>query len=822
MLTDEEIMTQVLAAFQAEQSEHRQSIAHILLELERDPNHPQRRTLLDQLFRNAHSLKGGARAAGQFEVEQLAHAIEELFSAVRQETVALCPEVCDPLYAALDAIGVMMGQVAAGQPISLDPYLPFLAALDELVLGAGASEPPALSGPDAIVVESRVPDHSTGKDGAPSPVLSIQPLYGADGSQMFPAPGVTSAVQRFEPEPQLEPQMADTWRDAGDTTVRLSTARLDELLQETGELITCTVRQQQRAQDAQQLLGAFDRWRRTWRAIRPVYARLQHHAPEMTPTVHYLPNHECSTTMTTLAADHETTVLVNALIQAHELIGELEQQLGRQVREMVEDSSRLESVTERLYTQVRRTRMLPLATLWSPVRLQVRDMARAAGKEVALVLDDGGAEADRQVLDQLREVLLHLLRNAVDHGIETSAQRLAQGKAAEGRLTLCGNVRGDRLVVTLSDDGAGLDLPAIRERALTNRLLADGELAQMTPADLAELIFRPGFSTRTTVSALSGRGVGLDIVRSQVERMHGRVSVQSTPGVGCIFTISVPLSLTSAQGLLFQADDALYALPIESLERIITVATGSIQMLEGRAMLAVDRRPVPLAHLGDVLHGASAGSKVRSGHADLALLLSIGERRVACLVDMVLGEQELVVQRLPVPLQRVRYFAGATILADGRVAPILDVVDLVRGVLGTRSTIDTGAAAARPKRRPRILVVDDSITTRTLEKNILTAAGYEVHLAADGAQALTLLQHLFNRGGCDLLLSDVDMPQLNGFELTAQVRQDAALRHLPVVLMTSLDTPADRERGIAAGADAYLVKRGFDQRRLLDLIASLL
>jgi two-component system chemotaxis sensor kinase CheA len=815
MLTDEEIMAQVLTAFQDEQREHRQSIAQILLELERDSSHPQRRALLDQLFRNAHSLKGSARAAGQLEVEQLAHAIEDLFSAVRRNTLALSPEVCDPLYAALDAIGGIMEQVAAGQPVSLDPYLPLLAALDELVLGAGASDP-------AVLTETNVeqPGPRNGDSETPSPVL--QPLDRPDGSVMFAAAGrpPTFDPPRFDPEHLPSMPLPDTRQDPLDTTVRLSTATLDGLLQETGELITCTVRQQQRTRDAQRLLGSFDRWRRTWRTIRPLYSRLQQPVPEMRPTVHYLAEQEYGAAMTASVTDHETTVLVNALAQAHDLISELERQLGRQARAMVEDSSRLESVTERLYSQVRRTRMLPLATLWGPVRLQVRDMARAAGKEVSLALDDGGAEADRQVLDQLREVLLHLLRNAVDHGIEVPAQRLARNKPAEGRLTLCGHVCGDRLIVTLSDDGDGLDLSAIRASALANYLLTDGELTQMTPAELTELIFRPGFSTRTTVSALSGRGVGLDIVRAQVERMHGRVSVQSTPGAGCTFTLSVPLSLTSTQGLLLQADDTLYALPIDALERIITIAPGNIQMLEGRAMLAVDGRPVPLSHLSDVL--ASTAAKLRPRHAGLALLLSVGERRVACLVDSVQGEQELVVQRLPLPLQRVRYIAGATILADGRVAPILDVVDLVRGVLGTRTTIDPGMAAAMSQRRPRVLVADDSITTRTLEKNILTAAGYEVHLAADGAQALTLLRRMYDSGGCDLLLSDVDMPHLNGFELTAQVRQDAHLQHLPVVLMTSLDTSADRERGIAAGADAYLVKRGFDQRKLLDLIASLL
>jgi two-component system, chemotaxis family, sensor kinase CheA len=789
MLTDDEIMAQVLAAFQAEQSEHRQAIGELLLELERDPQHPQRRALLDQLFRNAHSLKGGARAAGQPEVEQLAHAIEELLGAARQGTIQLSAEVCDPLYAAIDAIGVLMSQVAAAQPVSLAAYAPLLATLERLGRGETAT-------------------------------VAVVPANGQNGSRLNGESLPSGKHQNGAHPQQSEPLPLDGWAET-ETTVRVATSSLDGLLYETGELIAWSVRQRQRTRDAQQVLELFNRWRRVWRSAGPVYNRLQRQAPDLRPTVHYLPGYQASgLAPSTTIADRDTGVLLHALAQAQDLIGELERRLGQHVGAMVEDSSRLESLSDRLHSQVRRTRMLPLATLWGPVRLQVREMARAAGKEIELDLDDGGAEADRQVLDQLREVLLHLLRNAVDHGIELPERRLAAGKPAAGCLTLRATVGGDRLAITLSDDGAGLDFQTIRERALATGLLPHADPDLLTEAELAELIFVPGFSTRATVSALSGRGVGLDVVRSQVERMHGRVAVQSSPGAGCVFTLSVPLSLTSAHGLLFVANDLLYALPIDAINQILTVTPDRIEMLEGRPMLALNRRPVPLVHLGDLLHGPAHTPRSRPG--GVALLLSSGERQVACLVDAVLGEQELVVQRLPAPLQQLRYVAGATILADGRVAPILDLVDLARGLLGARSTIALSAETERVQRRARILVVDDSITTRTLEKNILTAAGYEVLVAADGMEAFALLTQSLDGDGCDLLLSDVDMPRLNGFELTAQVRRDPRLRHLPVVLMTSLDTPADRERGIAAGADAYLVKRGFSQHALLDLIAGLL
>jgi two-component system chemotaxis sensor kinase CheA len=243
-----------------------------------------------------------------------------------------------------------------------------------------------------------------------------------------------------------------------------------------------------------------------------------------------------------------------------------------------------------------------------------------------------------------------------------------------------------------------------------------------------------------------------------------------------------------------------------------------------------------LIHLADLLsetkqlklggeHGAgrsSAQPASATGQRSLALLLGSGERQVACLVDAILGEQELVVHRLPAPLQRVRFVAGATVLADGKVVPILDLVDVLRSAIGVRGMISITPEMAEPPEAPTILVVDDSITTRTLEKNILEAAGYQVQLAIDGAEAMHVLHRMMENGGCDLLLSDIDMPNLNGFDLTSQVRSDPQLKHLPIVLMTSLDTPADRERGLSAGADAYIVKRAFDQQSLLDTISHLL
>lgn len=793
MISDSEIMAQVLVAFKEEQSEHRQAIGELLLVLEREPEHLQRKELLDQLFREAHSLKGGARAAGQAAIEQIAHRLEDMLSAVRQGVLELTSDVCDPIYASLDAIGALASQGITGLAPDLAPYQPLLRALDQ-VLHDVAVRPTAR---DVVAAEKLI-------EPASNAVLVPAKLLDALDGTIVDTQGGDSAARK------------------SDATVRLSTATLDDLLSEAGELITCAVRAEQRTRDAQALNDLPLHWRRTWRRTRPAVARLQQRVLTVQPVVHYLDRTERAATPAGSTIDHDTTVLLDALLEAQRVIGDLERRIQTHARTVAEDHDRLISVTDRLHDQIRRTRMLPVATLLGPLRLQLREMARTANKQVVLELDDGGAEADRQVLDGLREVLLHLLRNAVDHGIEVAEERPLVGKPVDGQIHLHAAVAAGRLTLTLTDDGAGIDRGAIRRRALAVGLATEGDLVRMSDTETLDLIFTPGFSTKESVSVLSGRGVGLDVVRTQVERMHGHVSVQSERGTGTIFTLSVPLSLTSTQGLLLRVARTRYALPLERVQRIVPVTANEVITLEGRSAIVLDEHPVPLVYLGDVLQeSGGAGNNAASATLGLALVLSSGERQVACLVDAVLGEQEVVVQRLPQPLGRVRFIMGATILADGAVVPILDVVDIVRTALGARGTM-TVAPNITPTRSPLIVIADDSITTRTLERNILEAAGYRVQLATDGAEAWHVLERLADDSGCDLLLSDVDMPRLNGFDLAAKVRADSRFKRLPIVLVTSLDTPQDRERGIAAGADAYIVKRAFDQHTLLQTISQLI
>jgi two-component system chemotaxis sensor kinase CheA len=783
MENDDDIMAQVFAAFCEEQAEHRAAIASLLLEMEQHPDHPDDRALVDQLFRAAHSLKGSARAAGLPGIEQIAHAIEDLFAALRERRLRVTPALCDPVYAALDVIGVLVDRAIAHHPAD-DALIETTVHRLRAVLAqppseqelAERTEGAAIPGDETSVVSAGLP-------AAPTGVGEV-------------------------------------------TTVRLAIEVLDTLLNDVGELMTGVMRIRAQARRIQDLSGMSAPWKRLWRQVRPLVAQYQARSDAFHPVVHHLDIRPITPERSGDGLQQrDLQQLAGALTRAAALIDEIDQQLTACARDLAADQSMLSAVTDRLHLQIRRARMLPLRTIFQPLRLVARDVSRSAGKPVDLFFDDGGAEADRQVLDTLREVLTHLLRNAIDHGIEEATERQHRGKPERGTVRLIATVDGDWLTIEVADDGAGLDDEAIRRRALELGLLTATDLERLTPTDVANLIFLPGFSTRTTASHLSGRGVGLDIVHSHIERMQGRIQVHSAPGAGCRFVLSVPVSLTSAHGLLVKLGQHTCAVPLESIQRIVAVQPGDVRVLEGRTVVLVDGRPVVLVHLADLMEaGDGMGSFSRGEERRPALLLGSGsERQVACLVDGVVGEQELVVHRLPFPIRRVQFIAAAAILPDGAIAPILDTVDIVRAASGAqRLPAPVTPDISQQRRIPQILVVDDSLTTRMLEKNILEAAGYQVHLATDGVEALDVLQRLSTNGGCDLVISDIDMPRLNGFELTEKLRAGERFKHLPIVLVTSLDAPEHRERGVTVGADAYIVKRAFDQQTLLDTIARLI
>jgi two-component system chemotaxis sensor kinase CheA len=472
------------------------------------------------------------------------------------------------------------------------------------------------------------------------------------------------------------------------------------------------------------------------------------------------------------------------------------------------EGAHLRGATRALVERGRVLRLARLATLTPSLERIAGEAARDLGRTVDLDIDLGEADVDRRVVDSLREPLGHVVRNAVDHGLESAEERIGAGKSARGTLRVRGVVRGRDVEIVVADDGRGLDLKGLRQAAEKSGV-------RVEDGDEARLAFLPGITTRKTATEVSGRGMGLDILRQRVAELHGRVEVDSTPGKGTTFRVVVPLDLSILHVLLARVRDIDIAIVTTSIERVMRVPDSKMVTFEDRLHLDVGGSMLPLADLAEALGLTQRAAPIReNGALTPCIVLAVGERRLAVRVDALIDEREVVARPLGNRVVRTPYVATATVLGDGEIALVLDSVDLVRSARAAKRTVQAEAEAAR-----RILVVDDSVTTRQLERSILEAAGYEVVLAVDGQNAWEILA---SGQRFDAIVSDIEMPRMDGFGLVARVRATASTARLPIVLVTALASDADRRRALDLGADAYVVKGRFDQAELLDALDSLL
>jgi two-component system chemotaxis sensor kinase CheA len=478
--------------------------------------------------------------------------------------------------------------------------------------------------------------------------------------------------------------------------------------------------------------------------------------------------------------------------------------LERIATAMQAERTQLQRAAAELDEGIRSIRLLPFAEACAGLERVAHDVAQATGKRVRLEI--GGAEVgiDRVIADRLRDPLVQLIRNAVDHGIESPEERARCGKAPEGTVRVSALPKLRSLEVRISDDGCGLNRERLRERVRERGI-------NLSEEELPQAIFLPGVSTAASVTHLSGRGVGLDVVRAEVEAMSGNVEVQSTPN-GTAFVLNLPLTITTYRVMLVGIGTHTFGLNLTSIDRVMRIDPGTIASVEGRQVLLLDHGVIPLVPLY-----AAIGAEPSSEPPQIALILRRGAQAVALAVDRLIDEREIYLRTLGPRLRGLPLVSGAAIATDGSIALILRTSEVVERALEMRSArVATPANDETPVAK-RVLLVDDSITTRTLERSILEAAGYAVLTAADGAAAWALL----GEQTVDLVVTDVDMPHMNGFELVEAVRASTTLRELPVILVTARDNESDRQRGLEIGADAYIVKSTFRQEELLDAIGAL-
>jgi len=760
---EEKFLKRLMATFKVEADEHLKTMSALLHELESAANETAQPGLIESLFREVHSLKGAARSVNLSEAENLCQILESVLAKLKQGAVTLSAPFYDVCYGVTDQIALDIEDGIAGRT-SGDPgrRRQIKHELEQISAGRLVPSPP------------------------PPAARSSRP--------------VRQAAVVEHPAPAVELGTGET--------VRISIAKLDALLIQAEELSafkfsSLHVVEELREVDqlANGLIAQFEK--KTAQADgRNVSENAMASRGKRTKAGRH------SAHRPGLAEESQEENLSKALIDR---LQQLERQADLERRQL---SAQLDNLLQ----DMKQVLMSPFSTLLDMAPKLVRDLAQDSGKEVELVMQGTAIEIDRRILEQIKAPLVHLLRNAVDHGIEAPAARLATRKTARGKLSIEITPKdGNKIEMSVTDDGAGLNLAQIGDHALKSGIVAPDALAKLDKRQTMDLIFESGLSTSAMLTDVSGRGLGLAIVREKVEKLGGTVYVEENERGGTRFRMLLPSTLATFRGLLVAANDRQFVLPSMNVERVARIPNAGIKTVENRETIELDGVVVSLVALSDALQlgGAQAAeTSLTAGFRQVAVL-GAGGKRIAFAVDSVIGDQEVLVKKLGPQLLRVPNIAGVTVLERGKLVPILNVPDLLKSALKVKAPI--GAVAAEMPVQS-VLVVEDSITSRSLIRGILEAAGYRVSVAVDGIDGLTTLR----TDRFDLVVSDVEMPRMNGFELTAKIRADGKFGELPVILVTALDTREDKERGIEVGANAYIVKSSFDQSNLLDAIRRLI
>ncbi|NOU16945.1 MAG: response regulator [Bacteroidales bacterium] len=754
---DEEFLKRLQATFRIEAEEHIRGLTSDLIELEKTPKTEKTSKLIEVIFREAHSLKGAARSVGMKEVESTCQVLESIFGKIKNEQTFLTAEQFDLIYKAIDSISKMVSNGGAKIPKNNQELIKQLQSITEV------DQP------------KKIDEEQT---------TTIKNTFEEITKSALSPNGVSKLLVEEKPV-QAE-------------TVRISTEKLDPLFLQAEQMIQYKIAATQRTFEMRAINDLIGSWKTELRKL---------NAPGSNENLLQLK----------LINDWST-----------EKLNELETNITAITHALENDQRSLGRLIDDHLEAMKSVLMLPVFTIIEGFPKFIRDLARSQGKETELIVQGKEIEVDKRILEELKDPLIHLIRNCIDHGVKKPLERERLNKPPQAKITLNFNVTESRhLEITIFDDGIGIELDNVRRAAIKAGVLDKDSLENLNPQETLMLIFQSGVSTSQIITDISGRGLGLAIVLEKVEKLGGSVSVESQPNIGTTFHLLLPLTLATFRGILVRIGEQLVAIPTINVEHVVRITQEEIKTVENRETIMIDGRIIKTVNLGNVLgltngNGSTSSKKNNSedNHHFIQLLILLhADKRIAFTVDEIIEECQILVKDLGKQLYRVRNISGATVLGSGKVVPVINVSDLMKSAIRTGMSIkESKEKDIEATRRYKILVIDDSITSRSLIKNIVESAGYLVETAVDGVDALTKVLI----GEFDLIVSDIDMPRMNGFELTTKIRKNKKLSELPIVLVTALESREDREHGIDVGANAYIVKSSFDQSNLLEVIKKLL
>jgi two-component system chemotaxis sensor kinase CheA len=586
-------------------------------------------------------------------------------------------------------------------------------------------------------------------------------------------------------------------------TLRVDTKKLDQLVSQVGELIVAKIKTKQHLLEIEKLSTTTEEWQRSWNKTKQYFKYADR---KFGKELDYKQSAPFQAQQKNIFSIFEET---------SSKISELNNSITSIHRTIQEDDTRLNLVVNELEQMIKSVRVLPLATIFHMFPRMVRDISREKGKQIELIVSGSETSADKKIIEEIKSPLTHIIRNSIDHGVETPEERIQSGKNPTGTIFLSAYHLENSILIEIIDDGRGIDIEKIKNKVIKKGLLTHEELAAMSDNQIMNIIFWPGFSTGEVVTDISGRGVGLDVVHTKISQLNGKVKIKSKFGEGCKVSIQLPVTMATIKSFLVSINEQTFAIPTNSIKTAMSVKPEDIFYKEGQTAILVHNKTVPVFKLSKILE-MNDDETIPDKYT--VVVIQMEENQIGFIIDKLIGDHEILHKNLSPPLIRVRNIAGVTTLGTGELCLILNINDLIKSALTISG--DTAANKAESlkyiekRKQYSILVVDDSMTTRILERNILRSAGYNVSVAVNGLDALTKL----NSEQFDLVVSDVEMPEMTGIELVKRIKGDKKYADLPVIIVTSLSSEKDKQISLDAGANAYITKGQFDQKELLATI----
>lgn len=757
MELDPEIYKQLLETFKGELDDELQTLTDELLKLEKEPDEEARTESIQTIFRIAHTIKGASASVGIESVTAIAHRMEDIFSEFRDNGLQPSSNFIDICFDAIDAIRDAMNAFNEDMKDEYD---------------------------NSGIINKLCSTHDNKSNN------TIKKNDNNDSSNNTDNDADTKKSNPRKKSPKNPKD--DKSQQLGSSFVKVPLERIKEVTALSDQLQSIKLEIDDLTENLNKLLNNHDD------AAEKLYL--------------------ITSTVKSSLSDKEIHTIHESCSSSLDNINNVRETLTETHRNLHTTNNELGLISDALQSNVQSMRLVPMSLVLRPLTRTVRDLAKEFEKKIDLSIKGDDVEMDRTVLDLARDPIIHLIRNAIDHGIGTPEERKINGKSETGHININVESKGSEIHIIIKDDGKGIDLDNVVAKAIKKQIITQEFSKQMSDEQRLDLIFSPGLSTKDIITDVSGRGVGMDVVRNNIIAAKGNINIQSSPRKGTTVNITLPMTLLTDRSMIVETSKQLFAIPTNAIKRTIECKPSDIISVEAGQAIMLDDEPVPLRELANVLEIPKANQE--DANTIYIIVINKGPLAIGFVVDQLIGERECVIKHLGSPLENVRNISGATLTGRGDIIIVLNAAQLLDSALHASSRTVTIQENPEDIEQTsvKILVVDDSITTRTLEVNILKTRGFDVSSAVNGKEAWDMVQN----GSFDLIVTDIEMPIMNGFELTEKIKTSEKYKDIPIIIVSSRAEENHKQRGIEVGANAYIVKSQFETQALLDVVEDLL